>query len=101
MRLPITHASTDQLVWMCVSPKYALRSGFGCGAGAAAEAEAVTSLAASAEELAGAGDSDSFFWQAPSVAIATIAKDAIRTREFMNAVPEWYWAGCPDGRQQS
>ena len=21
MRLPMTHASTDQLVWMCVSPK--------------------------------------------------------------------------------
>ena len=71
MRLPITQASTDQLVWMCSSPKYALRSGFGCSAGAAAEA--ATSLAASAEEFAGAGDSDSFFWQAPSVAIATIA----------------------------
>jgi hypothetical protein len=29
--LPITQASTDQLVWMCSSPKYALRSGLGCG----------------------------------------------------------------------
>jgi hypothetical protein len=86
----MTQASTDQLVWMCSSPKYALRSGFGGGAGAAAEAEAeaVTSLAASAEEFAGAGDSDSFFWQAPSVAIATIAKDAKKTREVMAVAPE-------------
>src|SRR6478672_1268049 len=30
MRLPNIHASTDQLVWICVSPKYASRSGFGC-----------------------------------------------------------------------
>ena len=78
---------------MCVSPKYASRSGFGCSAGAAAEA--ATSLAASAEEFAGAGDSDSFFWQAPSVAIATIAKDAKRTREVMAVAPKWYWSGCP------
>ena len=27
----MTQASTDQLVWMCSSPKYALRSGLGCG----------------------------------------------------------------------
>ena len=27
-RLPKSQASTDQLVWMCSSPKYALRSGF-------------------------------------------------------------------------
>ena len=34
MRLPMTQASTDQLVWMWVSPKYALRSGLGCWASA-------------------------------------------------------------------
>src|SRR5271167_4789949 len=33
MRLPMTHASTDQLVWMCSSPKYALRSGLRAGTG--------------------------------------------------------------------
>src|ERR1700756_5508282 len=27
----MTQASTDQRVWMCSSPKYALRSGLGCG----------------------------------------------------------------------
>src|ERR1035438_9063453 len=30
-RLPMSQASMDQLVWMCSSPKYALRSGLGFG----------------------------------------------------------------------
>jgi hypothetical protein len=58
-----------------------LRSGFGCGADAggaagSAGAGAVADFlaASSATDFAGAAGWGSFFWQAPSVASATIAK---------------------------
>ncbi len=80
---------------MCVSPKYAFRSGLGCsegsgagaaagsatepeagcaGAGAGAGASAVFLAVSSATDFAGADGSGSFFWQAPSVTSAMIAK---------------------------
>src|SRR5574338_1679287 len=85
----MTQASTDQLVWMWVSPKYALRSGLGCrsaaGAGAGAGAGGGASAAflgasfASAF-LGGGGGSAAFCPQPPSVRTVMAATASANAR---------------------
>src|SRR5574338_1593904 len=93
----MTQASTDQLVWMWVSPKYALRSGLGCrsaaGAGAGAGAGGGASAAflgasfASAF-LGGGGGSAAFCPQPPSVrTVMAETATAITHGTDMSATP--------------
>ena len=80
----MTQASTDQLVWMWVSPKYALRSGLRCRSAAGACAAAGCAWAAA---LAGAGGPGSFQSQTASAASATMPTVMARTRRFMATAP--------------
>src|SRR5262245_15442667 len=84
MRLPMTQASTDQLVWMWVSPKYALRSGFGCSAaaGAGAGASAASLAVPGVSAFFGAGASAASCSQAPSVSTAMAENTTARWGAF-------------------